>query len=215
MHDFRSRIGLLNDDPIIDRSGQDGVDGMGDQFGSVGADKPRNQRDLAVRAADFLPGDPYAVRGPDARLAVMRRQLIGCDDVFTVRDFTAGGVGIGVGVVPGVDDNRAIDFHRSLLAVPIKDDPASKAAHSRMIGPREHGVGPHGNQPRGRHRFLFVIERQTGEVHVELLAAGEEERCADNRHDKSSAREERCAPRQSPPFRRTVEPFSHTSKMCG
>lgn len=118
-----------------------------DDGGLLRAVEARNQADLLLHAADFVPGQPQAVGGAQAPFAVVFLQLLGRKHVLAHRHHVL------VFLRPieiRVDRHGAV-HHDRLVAFRFVEHHAAREA-ARRTAPRrvEHGVGPHGDHPGRR-----------------------------------------------------------------
>jgi hypothetical protein len=83
----------------------------------------------------------------------MRRHLLGSEGVFLVRHDVGR---LAVGLVEGVDLDRAVDLHRLAVLFLVEQDPAAEAPHGRLVGGGHDRIGPHGHQFGGPLAFLAL-----------------------------------------------------------
>lgn len=112
-----------------------------------------HEADLALQAADFVPGDPDAVGMPDLRLAVVFGQLFFGEDVLAI-----GGAAraVAVGVVEGEHHQLAFDLDRFVGTSLVKHDAAAKAAHGGLARSVQDRVGPNRHHAVGLAWLCFL-----------------------------------------------------------
>jgi len=141
---------------------------------SVFGREPAQQGDFFFCAAQFIPGNPNAVRMAEHRLTVVLGKLFGREHELAVRSH---GARHAVRFVEGVDVQCAVDLDGRSLSFAVKHQPAAEAAHGRFSAAVQHRLAPHGHGPE-RSRGLLVLFRLPGNFAVqvkliELSAAGE------------------------------------------
>jgi hypothetical protein len=114
-------------------------------------------------------------------LAVVFFEFLGLKHVFAIGDHVQG---VAVGLVKGVDHQRALDFHRLARLAAVEHQPAAKAADRRLVRLLEHGVGPHGHQ---FHRLGEVgVRCAPGNALVEIKLGAASGRCQQRQEGSAS-----------------------------
>ncbi len=135
----RRRVGLVAGKHVQRLLAHDDLSRTGGKHG--------HQADRFLVAADGVPGNPDAVRGPQLRLAEMVAELFGRKAVLARGRL--GGLPF-VGIVIGVDHQLALDRHGFVVAV-VEVEAAAEAACRRPAGLGDDVGRPDGGQP---HRLL-------------------------------------------------------------
>ena len=124
------------------RAGQQTLGRLPDDQRATGGRENRHQANVALRVADFIPGNPHTVAGPKLRGAEVAGELLGSKGVLAVGCLAAG---ILPGVVVSIDDE--LPFHGDgMIRGIVEVNPSAKAA-----GGLAAWLGHHGRRPNDRH----------------------------------------------------------------
>ncbi len=149
----QTMVGLLADDRLSARNGSE----------------PGDQRNLQLRSARFIPGQPEAVGVPQRLLgAVMLFELLGCEHIFSI--------GLGIDRFASIF-NKSVDLEgagslRRLFAARVEEYAPAKSADGGLTLLVKNGVLPHPHHAHGRAE-LTVLAGAPGDIalHIELVAA--------------------------------------------
>jgi len=130
---------------------------------SFAAAEDRQQANMLLLAADFIPRDPQTIGRSEVRSAELIGQVVGWEDKLLVRHafrvFAAG-------VVKAVNDQLAVDFNWLVILV-VEISPSGETADRWFAGLSVLGLGPgdeHLNRLIGF--FLFLEAKVPGRVLV-------------------------------------------------
>lgn len=119
----------------------------------------RDQRNLLLGAAQFVPGDEHAIRGSQLGFAVVLLELLRGKHELARRARVGRAT---PRLVEGIDLERSLDLDRVPLLILMEEQASAEPAHRHPAGLIHRGVRPNGHQLHGR-----------GELPVESLAPGD------------------------------------------
>lgn len=113
---------------------------------TAGCGKDGHETDVRLLAAHSVPWNPDAVGSTEVRLAVVLRELVGCESKFALR--LSGFVQIG-GIVIAIDHQLSFDRNSLILVIVEVDSPAETPSRW-LLGLRNDICRPDGNHLRWR-----------------------------------------------------------------
>jgi hypothetical protein len=155
---------------------------LADHHASLVGREARDQADLPLVSTRLIPRDPEAVRMAELRFAIVRGDLVFCEDEFPIGLYVAR---VAIFLVERIDDQCAIDLDRRLLPFGVEHQPPAEPACRRIVALVQYCVRPVGDDLR-RYARLVVRSVQRPDVglgQAKRRAAGQQDnqrKCGDD-----------------------------------